>query len=379
MRVLYGVTGEGLGHAMRSRVVIEELIRRGHRVKVAASGRASGLLSASFPDVVTISGLFIAYRQGTVARGRTVWDNLRSAPALVRRNVALYEEDIRAFDPELCVSDFDSFAHLYGKSHRLPVVAIDHQHVLDRCVHPRAVRRALSPGFAATSAFVRAKMPGCERYVVPSFFFPAVRRRARQKTILIPPILREEVRRATPVLGDEVLVYQTSDSDGRLIAALDALPAHRFVVYGMKERPAAGHVRFARFDERGFVRDLAACRAVIANGGFTTVSEALHLGKPVLSIPVAGQHEQELNAAYLELLGYGARLERACPEAISRFLDRQDEHRSRIGTAAGPTGNEAVAALCDSLFSVATHRASSPSPFIEPIHPSPTKEPVHVH
>jgi uncharacterized protein (TIGR00661 family) len=345
---------------MRSKVVIEELARRGHRVKVAASGRASVLLARSFPDVLSISGLFIAYREGTVARGRTVWDNLRSAPALVRRNFALYEEDVRAFDPEMCVSDFDSFAHLYGKTHRLPVVAIDHQHVLDRCVHPREVRRALSPGFAATSAFVRAKMPGCERYVVPSFFFPAVRRRAEARTTLIAPILRLEVLRATPVVGEEVLVYQTSDSDGRLIRALEALPAHRFVVYGMAERPAAGHVRFARFDERGFVQDLAACRAVIANGGFTTVSEALHLGKPVLSIPVAGQHEQELNAAYLEVLGYGARLERACPEGIGRFLDRQEEHRARVGAAAGPTGNQAVAALCDRLFSVAPAAARSP-------------------
>jgi uncharacterized protein (TIGR00661 family) len=41
MRILYGVTGEGLGHAMRSRVIADHLRARGHEVKLAASGRAT--------------------------------------------------------------------------------------------------------------------------------------------------------------------------------------------------------------------------------------------------------------------------------------------------------------------------------------------------
>jgi uncharacterized protein (TIGR00661 family) len=39
MRILYGVVGEGMGHAMRSRVVLDELIKR-HEVHVVVSGRA---------------------------------------------------------------------------------------------------------------------------------------------------------------------------------------------------------------------------------------------------------------------------------------------------------------------------------------------------
>lgn len=352
MNILYGVTGEGLGHAMRSRVVIAELLRRGHRVKVAASGRAVGVLANVTPDVLPIQGLAITYRDGTMARGRTVVDNLRAAPSLVRGNVALYKAEIDAFGPDVCVSDFDSFAHLYAKIRRLPVVALDHQHVLDRCVHDRAVRRRLSPGFAATRAFVRAKMPGCCLYVVPTFYFPAVRTRDRGRTVLIPPILRGEVRDASPAEGEEVIVYQTSASHARLLAALESLPRSRFVVYGMGELPQRGHIRFARTDERGFLADLARARALIANGGFTTVSEALFLGKPVLSIPVRGQHEQELNAAYLDVLGYGARAAAASPEAIGRFLDRLDEHRERITRVPRISGNEAVSTLCDNLFSM---------------------------
>ncbi|HZY04720.1 MAG TPA: glycosyltransferase family protein, partial [Anaeromyxobacteraceae bacterium] len=39
MRILYGVVGEGMGHALRSRVVLDELTRE-HQVQVVVSGRA---------------------------------------------------------------------------------------------------------------------------------------------------------------------------------------------------------------------------------------------------------------------------------------------------------------------------------------------------
>jgi len=39
MRILYGVVGEGMGHAMRSRVILHELVKE-HQVQVVVSGRA---------------------------------------------------------------------------------------------------------------------------------------------------------------------------------------------------------------------------------------------------------------------------------------------------------------------------------------------------
>jgi hypothetical protein len=44
---------------------------------------------------------------------------------------------------------------------------------------------------------------------------------------------------------------------------------------------------------------------VICGGGHTLISEALYLGKPVLSFPIRFAGEQEVNAAYLDRLGYG--------------------------------------------------------------------------
>ena len=49
---------------------------------------------------------------------------------------------------------------------------------------------------------------------------------------------------------------------------------------------------------------------MVTGGGFSLLSEAVYLGKPVLSIPLRGQFEQLMNARYLERDGYGICAER---------------------------------------------------------------------
>ena len=77
MRILYGVNGEGLGHATRSRVVIRHLLSAGHEVKAAASGRAFPYLSQYLPDVEEIWGLSFALEQGRVDTWKTLVKNVR--------------------------------------------------------------------------------------------------------------------------------------------------------------------------------------------------------------------------------------------------------------------------------------------------------------
>jgi UDP-N-acetylglucosamine:LPS N-acetylglucosamine transferase len=70
----------------------------------------------------------------------------------------------------------------------------------------------------------------------------------------------------------------------------------------------------------GFLNDLAGCKAIIANAGFSLVSEALHLGKPYLAVPVEHQFEQIFNAHYLKKTGYGAWWDELNGERIESFL-----------------------------------------------------------
>lgn len=319
MRVLYGVTGCGLGHTMRARSLAEHLEARGHEVLLAASGRAVAILEAHQLDVVAIDGMTMRFVDGAMRRAGTALDLLRSAPRAIARNARVALGEVLAFRPEVVVTDFDSFAHAVGMLLGLPIVSVDHQHVLDRFRHPTAVRARLR-SFELAHALVASKTPGCHRYIVTSFFFPEAR--PGREAELVGPIVHPEVERATPREGDHVVVYQTASGDPRLLPALEAIGHQRFLVYGLGREERRGHVELRPFDEAGFVDDLASARAVIANGGFTTLSEAIYLGKPVLSVPVRNQTEQELNAAYVDYLGAGATAERINPAVIRSFLDR---------------------------------------------------------
>jgi uncharacterized protein (TIGR00661 family) len=312
MRILYGVTGEGLGHTMRARVLIQHLEARGHAVRVAASGRAVDILRRHQVDVIAIRGLELVQLRGALERARTLGRNARRAPGALAHNgrAALAAA---AFDPDVVITDFDSFTYLVGRWLARPIVSVDHQHVLSRFLHPRRILRELSYDFPLARGVVRRKLPRCDRYIVTSFFFPEVRGECAATTRLVGPIVRPELDALAlapvPANGEHVLVYQTGSGDPRLLAMLHALRGFRFRVYGATPRAAApAHVEYRPFSEAGFLADLASARAVVANGGYTTLSEALHLGKPVLSIPIRHQGEQELNAAYLSADGLGERL-----------------------------------------------------------------------
>ena len=175
MRILYGVVGEGMGHATRSKVVCEHLVARGHEVKIVVSGRAHTMLSKTFDDVVEIRGLTIRYVDNRMDRDGTLARNVLAAPAMLAANVGAYFDTVAKFRPDAVISDFDSFAYLFAKRHGLPVISIDNQQIVSRCKLGKFAKQGVKVDYQMTKAFVRAKLPACDHYVVTTFFYPPVR------------------------------------------------------------------------------------------------------------------------------------------------------------------------------------------------------------
>jgi uncharacterized protein (TIGR00661 family) len=356
MKILYGVTGEGLGHAMRSRVVQDLLRRQGHELLVAASGRAVAYLEQHGHRVVPIEGFQLEYGEGRLRRARTLGRTLRRAPDALRRNLAAFAEHVDPFAPDLAITDFDSFAHAYGKRRGLPVISIDHHHVITRCTHGRAVKAHLPGGALLTRGLVRAKIPGCAFYIGSSFYQPPVLSRYAANTRIIGPVLRPEMLPLAPTRGEHVLVYQTSKDNRGLGDVLASAPGTPFLVYGFGQDEDRGHVQYRRFDEARFLADLASARAVITNGGHTVMAEALYLGKPLLSVPIRHQGEQEMNAAYLVALGAGLSARRLTPKALAAFLGWIEGEAGRAVPRVA-AGNEALGGCLAEALAVAGRRA----------------------
>jgi uncharacterized protein (TIGR00661 family) len=305
MKILYGVVGEGMGHAMRSRVVLEHLIEQGHEVEIMVSGRAEQFLAKRFAGVNRIHGFHIIYEENRVKRGSTLLSNVLQGTAGIPQNIQAYFEMIRDFKPEMVISDFESWTYVYGQTHRLPIVSIDNMQIINRCTHAPEILEGNRADFEVSKAFIKGKLPFCKHYLITTFFYPEVR---KDRTTLVPPILRPEILAATPSQGDHLLVYQTGEGYSTLLDTLQQ-SGIECRIYGMRraitEEQVEGNLRFRPFSEGGFIDDLASARGVIAGGGFTTMGEAVYLRKPMLAVPVDHQFEQVMNARYLEHLGFG--------------------------------------------------------------------------
>ena len=309
--ILYGVNGEGSGHSTRAKEVISHLQQRGHKLHVVSFDRGLRNLSESFP-VTEIFGLSLAYVNNRVRYKRTMAGNLIKAPRAARSLKALSRlVDENKID--LVITDFEPLSCHVGRRKRLPVIAIDNQHTITNAnvALPRGFKRDI----AATRLVTRMMTPHADAYLALSFFPAPVKKR---NTFLFPPILRQEVLSATPQIGDYVLVYVTSPT--RELATLLKQVRCRFVAYGFGIESQEGNVQFKKPSLDGFLRDLSGAKAVIANAGFSLISEALYLDKPYLAIPVKNQFEQTFNAYYVHKLGYGAWWEDVGKEQIESFL-----------------------------------------------------------
>ncbi len=331
MKILYGVVGEGMGHAMRSRVTLEHLVGQGHEVSIMASGRAVDFLQKHFSDVTRIHGFHMITEENRVRMGKTILSNALTGVTGVPKNIAAYFDRIGEFKPDAVVSDFESWTYLYAKTHRLPIVSIDNMQIINRCTHDDDVLEGNRAGFEVTKAFIKGKLPFCDEYFITTFFRPEVR---KPNTHLFPPILRPEILAAKPSRGEHLLVYQTAEGNESLVRTL-AKTGLDCRIYGMrrsiKEDEIEGNLRYRPFSEAGFIEDLATSRAVIAGGGFTLMGEAVYLRKPMLSVPLGKQFEQVMNARYLEKIGYGcAAMSLEDPAEVTRFLGSIDRCEAKL-------------------------------------------------
>jgi len=363
-RILYGVVGEGMGHAIRSRVVIDHLARS-HDVQVVVSGRAHDYLKARERDhlgVNRIWGLSIVYEDNEVRNFRTLLANVRAGVlGGLPRNVKAYLDLVEEFRPEVVVSDFETWSFLFARTHRIPCISVDNIQIVNRCDHPPEVIAGHEADFLVAKGIVKAKLPGCFHYLVTTFFYPPV---SKPRTTLHPPVLRPEILAARAEPGEHLLVYQTSTSNEALPDILRRC-GRECRVYGLRRDLAAdvrdGNLLWRPFAEATFVEDLRTARAVVSGGSFTLMSESVYLHKPMLSVPVRRQFEQVLNARYLERLGYGVAADEITAPGLGRFLERLPDLERGLARYA-QDGNRDLLARLDEAIAAAVGAGPAPDP-----------------
>jgi len=323
--VFYCVCGEGMGHAIRTGVIVDR-IKEKYDVYLFSSERAYEYLSSKFDNVYEIGGFNTVYINNKVNNLQTLANALKRNPTNIKVGYETLYKKARQLRPDVIVTDFEIYATVVSKLLDIPLISLDNIHMITQTKidYPKKhyVEMIKAKGVIKTYV-VKPKV-----HILTSFFYPKVR--PKKNAVIYPPIIREDILKLEPTTGDHVIVYQTSKESERLVRNLKSLKDEKFIVYGFNKEATDGNLTYKLFNEDVFYDDLASSKAVICNGGFTFISEAISLKKPIYSVPAIGNFEQTLNGFYVQKLGYGEYHEVMNAPRVKAFLSKLPRYQKRL-------------------------------------------------
>ncbi len=133
-KIIYALSGQGLGHRSRALLIGRYLLEQGHDVIFGASGEAFPYVSKSFPGrTCKISGFYFLYRHGGLLGGKTMFENACSFPENLARNLRVFDTVYKPFAPDMLITDYEPFSAWWAFLTGLPYISLDHQHLLTMC------------------------------------------------------------------------------------------------------------------------------------------------------------------------------------------------------------------------------------------------------
>lgn len=322
--IFYCICGEGMGHAIRSSVIIDR-IKDKYDVYIFSSARAYKYLNEKFDNVYKIGGFNTVYINNKVSNTKTLINALKRNPLNIKEGYEELYKKARKLSPDVIVTDFEIYATMVSKLLSIPLISLDNIHMITQTAidyPPKHQGEMLKAKGVIKSYVIKPKI-----HILTSFFYPKIK--PKKRAVLYPPVIREDILKLKPTIEDHIIVYQTSKESVKLVEQLKSLN-EKFIVYGFNKDEVDENLTYKLFNENEFYNDLASAKAVICNGGFTFISEAISLKKPIYSVPAIGNFEQTLNGFYVQKLGYGEYHEEMSPKKVEKFLKRLPKYQEKL-------------------------------------------------
>lgn len=331
-RVLLLVNGLGLGNSTRCHAIVQRLRERGAEVQIVTSGNGQWYFEgrSDLGEVHGIEAFYYASHNGRISIPRTLL-SVGDFRRIGKRNAAVVERVLDTFEPDAVILD-SVYTTGPMKRRGIPIAALNNADVVHVSYRrfqgkPRSIRMQFYAIEEMDYLFHRARV---DMVLSPTLdpALPEVGGNVRR----IGPIVRrgyESDVASGPV--KRVLVMLSGSRFGSPVALKEkALPFHIDVVgrEAPKDIALPPNVVF-----HGRLRDNAhivrSADLVLANGGFSAVSEAFALRKPLVVLPIPNHAEQWVNARTIEALGVGMMAsEDAIEQAMTSAITRIDEFRA---------------------------------------------------
>lgn len=322
-KILYGLCGEGLGHASRSKILINHLKNK-HDIRIVAGGKAFSYMSKEFDDVYEIESPHFVYKGNEVKLFLTILRMVFQTFIKSPSSFLKVRRIIKEFKPDILITDAEPISFSASFFSSIKRVSIDNPQALLY----RRYKIKFGEYFAWFALFIVVKLSvfGADKYLIYDFSDEQI---DNPKVMVLNPLIQEGILKQKPTYGNHVFVYQTSISTEFITGILKKID-ETFIIYGFNKELVDENLIFKRFNEDDFYHDIASAKAVVANGGFTVLSEALYLKKPIFSLPIRHQFEQVINGQFIEKLGAGVYKMDFCKEDLEDFLQNLNFYKKNL-------------------------------------------------
>lgn len=312
-KILFGIFDWGLGHATRSKTVIDALLKKGHSVDIIATGRALNLLNQNFGkdineyhDVPSIVSPYTKSKHFCISfilKSPAMLNSLRKARKISKKIIKKGDYDIVISD---CRYD------VYGKKKKS--FLINHQ-----------LRFAAPPAAEISAeAWLAYRMSRYCKIIVPDYGnednltgklshkLNFIKKKKVEYVGQLSHVSKSKKKSGDPIdyfimlsgpepqrtILEEMVLCQAKNLSGKIVIA-GAVPEG-------KKIKTPDNIEYHPFmSGREVQKMLNNCSFLVTRSGYTTIMEMAELDlKNALLIPTPGQTEQEYLASYYEEKGF---------------------------------------------------------------------------
>jgi len=315
-RYAFIIQAEGRGHMTQAMTLYDILIKNGHEVCCVFIGKSERRMIPSYftdkvkaPVLAIDSPNFITDMDNkSIKIFKTITHNLKLFRKYLK-SLRFIHNHLKSHQPDAMINFYDILGGLYFRFYTTKTrhICIGHQFLADHPDFPFAPNRPLDKRLFQNNNMLTSM--NAYKKLALSFrpYFPE----RHKKAVVVPPLLRDDIKKLQPENKNFILGYMVNDGYGDDIIQWHKshtdIEVHCF--WDRKGYPEVyqphENIYFHQLSGEKFVEKMRTCQGYVSTAGFESICEAMYLGKPVMMIPVDGQYEQSCNAIDAEKSGAG--------------------------------------------------------------------------
>ena len=336
-KFIFTIQGEGRGHLTQAISLTQIAREAGHEVVGYAIGAVEGRKIPDFfiqfigdTPLIQYESPTINYGKGSsVHVGKTALQGFTKLASYCKsaKKLECFISDLK---PDGLINFYEAITGLYYLKTRskIPCMSLGHQYLLLN-KYFKSIKEKPLDQFLLN---LNTKITGIGSRKFLGLSFMAMPNDLQKNIIVVPPLLRQEVKFAQKKNGENWLVYLThfklaegiikwsNENPTILIDCFWDNPTKPEVL------KYSDNLTFHPIDANKYLLKMTECAGLISTAGFESVAEAMYLNKPVMMVPVPNHIEQMINAHDGQRAGAGIAASKFNLDLFKNYLPHHPEN-----------------------------------------------------